>query len=389
MPVSRRVMFYVQTLLGVGHLARAAAIARAMADAGLDVTVVLGGEPVPGIDFAGCARVLLPPARVLDARFETIVDADGQPIDDTWRDRRTARLLFEFDAIRPHAVLIELFPFGRWPFRFELLPLIEAARTMRPRPRLISSVRDILVAKSDPRRHQAVIGLVQTCFDHVLVHGDPDVVGLDASFPATAAIVDKIVYTGYVVADRTTAPAPEDREDGRGEIVVSAGGGAVGEPLLRAALAARPLTKVADRPWRLITGLRIADPVFEALSWTRPPGVIVERWRTDLAVVLGNSMLSVSQAGYNTMMDLLISRTPAVVVPFADGAETEQTLRARVFAGLGAVTVVEADRLSPQVLAAAIDEALTKPRAYLPLNLTGAQTTARLIAEWCEAASGR
>ena len=38
-----RVLFYVQHLLGIGHLKRAATRARACAAAGLEVTVVSGG----------------------------------------------------------------------------------------------------------------------------------------------------------------------------------------------------------------------------------------------------------------------------------------------------------------------------------------------------------
>ena len=51
--MSRRVMFYVQHLLGIGHLKRASLIARAMAAAGLDVSVVLGGREVPGVRLRG------------------------------------------------------------------------------------------------------------------------------------------------------------------------------------------------------------------------------------------------------------------------------------------------------------------------------------------------
>ena len=66
--MSCRVMFYVQHLLGIGHLKRASLITRAMAAAGLDVSVVLGGREVPGVDFAGCARILLPPVHEGDVQ---------------------------------------------------------------------------------------------------------------------------------------------------------------------------------------------------------------------------------------------------------------------------------------------------------------------------------
>ena len=44
-----RVLFHVQYLLGIGHLRRAATLARALADGGFDVLLVSGGAPVPGV----------------------------------------------------------------------------------------------------------------------------------------------------------------------------------------------------------------------------------------------------------------------------------------------------------------------------------------------------
>jgi len=165
-----------------------------------------------------------------------------------------------------------------------------------------------------------------------------------------------------------------------GEVVVSVGGGAVGEGLLRAALAARPLTGLADKPWRLITGPNATDAAFDALAWEAPPGVVVERWRDDMPALLGHALLSISQGGYNTVCDLLRAGTRAVIVPFADHAETEQTLRAEALAKRGAVCMVEAAGLSPETLAATVDRAMAGTPAPASVDLEGAAATARLVA---------
>ena len=39
-----RIFFYVQHLLGIGHVRRAALLARGMVERGIDVCVVLGGR---------------------------------------------------------------------------------------------------------------------------------------------------------------------------------------------------------------------------------------------------------------------------------------------------------------------------------------------------------
>src|SRR5215470_4247552 len=145
-----RVFFYVQHLLGIGHLRRAAAITRALERHGLEVAFVSGGQPVQNLELGGADVIQLPPARAGDSSFGSIVDAAGRPIDDAWRDRRRGALLDAFAAVAPQVLLIELYPFGRRPFRFELKPLLAAAASRRPRPAVVCSVRDILVDKSEP-----------------------------------------------------------------------------------------------------------------------------------------------------------------------------------------------------------------------------------------------
>ena len=77
------------------------------------------------------------------------------------------------------------------------------------------------------------------------------------------------------------------------------------------------------------------------------------------------------------------AKAVTLVVPFAAGAETEQTLRARWFAGRGLIELVEEDDLSAGSLAAAIDRAAVRPRPEKgAIALDGAQRTAALISGW-------
>ena len=58
--MTARVFFYVQHLLGIGHLRRAAVLARALAAGGFDVLLVSGGAPVR-LDVGRARRHQLPP----------------------------------------------------------------------------------------------------------------------------------------------------------------------------------------------------------------------------------------------------------------------------------------------------------------------------------------
>jgi len=371
--VTPTVFFHVQHLLGIGHLRRAALIARAMMAEGLDVRFVCGGALPEELDIGGATLVRLPSAVSADVHFSTLLDESGRPIDDAWRARRRALLLGAFSAARPALLLIEMFPFGRRQFAFELLPLLEAARAEGV-PTAVS-LRDILVAKNKPERVRETVELVCRYIDRVLVHGDPRIVGLEATFPAAAEIADRLVYTGYV-ADGAPLPAAPAAN---GEVLVSAGGGAVGGPLLRAALAARPSTSLAGAPWRLVAGPNLPADELAALRAAAPPGVAVERFRRDFPALLARCRLSLSQAGYNTVMDILGAGARALVLPFADGAESEQSLRARLFAERGLLSVMEPPA-EPRRLAAAIEAALARPRPRAgAVDLDGARRTARLL----------
>ena len=372
-----RVLFHVQHLLGIGHDRRAALIARGLADAGVAVTVLRGGHPVPGIDYGPAAEIVqLPPARAADGTFKTLLDADDRPIDDEWRARRRVMVLDCFERIRPDALLVESFPFGRRAFRFELLPLLEAAKAAGAVT--ACSVRDILVTKAKPERLEETVSTVERLFDHVLVHGDPDLIPFGATFPAAARIADRIRYTGYVAAPQG---ADSGSADGTDEVIVSVGGGAVGLPLLRAALAARASTGTAlDAPWRLLAGPDVPEAAFRALAAEAPPGIILERARPDFPALLRRCRLSVSQAGYNTVLDVLQAGCRAVLVPFAAGSETEQATRARLLEERGRLAVVEEATLTPQSLAEGMAKALAlPPPPALPVRLDGAAATARLL----------
>ena len=370
----QRVMVYVQHLLGIGHQMRAAAIVRAMQSHGLAVICVSGGEAGGMPDLGGARLIQLPPVRAADASFKTLLDGAGNEIDDSWRDHRRESLMRAFAECRPDVLLVESFPFGRWQFRFELIPLLQAARQAGVKAAV--SVRDILVAKNQPKRLAATVGILRDYFDAVLVHGDESLVPFGATFGAASEIAGLIAYTGYVAPD---PPAADPIGPGEGEVVVAAGGGAVGGALLRTAIDARPLSELAEAPWRLITGPNL--PAAERAALQPPPGITVEVLRDDYRELLARAALSVSQAGYNTVMDILVSGTRAVLVPFSAGGETEQGLRARLLAERGRVQIVEEASLSPESLAAAIGRAAGGPApAAADFALDGARRTARIIA---------
>ena len=373
--MTRRVLFYVQHLLGIGHLKRAEILAEAMAGHGLDVTVAYGGRAFPEVTFRGVKVAPLPSAAIANEDFSTLIDEAGRPVDDAWRAARRNALLDLRRDIDPDVVMIELFPFGRRQFAFELIPLLEEVHAAKDRAAVACSVRDVLVASKKPGRDTVIVGTIRRFFDAVLVHGDPALVPFGATFVAADQISDLVRYTGYVAA----AGSDAEPSEGKGEVLVSAGGGAVGAPILFAAAAARPMTPLAGNVWRYLTGPNLPDADFARLAATADGRTIVERFRPDFPARLKNAALSISQAGYNTTMDILAAGARAVVVPYEAKGETEQRLRAEILASKQLLTVVPEAELAPQRLAMAVAEALARPAASAGVDLSGAETTARLV----------
>jgi predicted glycosyltransferase len=374
-----RVLIHVQHLLGIGHLQRAAAVAGALQEQGARVVLATGGVPVPqleaNLERRGVAIVRLAAARAADSSFSALLDAEGNRVDEAWQARRRDALLQLFAETAPDVLVTEMYPFGRRPFRFELTPLLEAARGGKDPPLIASSVRDILVTKEKPGRAEEMAETARRFYDLVLVHSDPALIPFEATFLEAAAIQDLIRYTGYVTEARPEAQ-PADRS--AGEILISAGGGAVGQPLLAAALAARALSFERARPWRLITGGNLPEAQFERLR-EAAQGFTVERFRADFKSLLARCRVSVSQGGYNTVLEILASRTPAVVVPFAEGGESEQTDRARLLHEKGLLRLLPAAELSPMRLAEEIDRAAVMTVPPFTINLDGARQSAALI----------
>jgi predicted glycosyltransferase len=340
------------------------------------VTYVSGGFDTVALDLGDADVLQLPPVRTADASFRTLVGEDGRTIDDDWRAQRKTALLDAFDAVDPDIVLIELFPFGRWPFRFELLPLLEAAHRRYDRPYVACSLRDILVPKTDPKRRAAIVEIVRRYFDAVLVHGDPSFVRLEETFAPAREIAELIQYTGYIASDQNrSAPPPVPGN----EVIVSAGGGATGGQLLRTALAARPLSCMADRPWRILVGPNL--PADDRATLVEAPGVTIETLRPDFRRLLSGCALSISQAGYNTVMDLLTCGPRSIVVPFSAHGQSEQAKRADLLAMRGCLHVLPETALTAETLAAKIDEAMAAtPPARPKLDLGGAERSARFLA---------
>ena len=385
----------VTHLLGSGHLVRAGHLARALTEGGFAVTLASGGMTLRDMADEPFTFLQLPPVKVEGVDFRNLLDEDGVPIAASRRAERQAALAELATAWRPDVVITEHFPFGRRQLADEFLGLIAAAKAANPQALVLASVRDVLVTPRPDRIAEAEQRLADL-FDGVLVHGDRDFLPLEASWPVSPALAERLHYTGYLAASslRAERSNPEGRaqrppgllrsarNDGSGEILVSGGGSGAALPLYRLCLEAARLSPPSQL-WRLLVGRGVSEDDFAALRQSASPNVIVERARTDFPELLARCALSISQAGYNTVLDLVEAGCRAIVVPFDEGAETEQSVRAEAMARAGLAHCLRLsgpEAASPASFAAAVATALGgQAPASVAIDRDGAGQVAALV----------
>lgn len=381
-----KIVIYCQHVLGIGHFFRTLALCRALDRH--DLILVTGGEPVE-IDLPGHVREIRLPSLMMNANFQNLHDPSQQQSAEKIKADRRRRLWDLFQEEAPDLFLVELYPFGRKAFRFELDPVLEGIRSgALPACRTVSSVRDILVEKEKAEAHEKrALNTLNTFFDALLIHADPKVITLDRTFGPFSEIAIPTVYTGYVtdpmqVEERSAMRRRLELPANIKVVVVSVGGGKVGEPLLEAVAGLPPYLSCADKIiFEIFTGPFADEEIVAGLRKLSSVTFRIHRFSPDFQACLNAADLSISMAGYNTCMNILAAAIPALVLPFDQNRE--QGLRAGRLADMGAMDILQPRDLDPRRLAALIRSALAeKFRPYPAVDLDGARKTAQWIEQW-------
>jgi predicted glycosyltransferase len=374
-------LFYCQHAMGMGHLVRSLALADALSQS-FRVVLLNGGELPSCLSLPRTVEIInLPPLRLADGQ---LISCDNRYSVERAQDARLDQILRVFRRLSPEVLLIELYPFGRKKFEFELLPLLEEAKT-RPcsAPLIVCSLRDILVSsRSNQETHEErIVFTANRWFDAILVHSDPSFARLEESFHPRTRLSPSVHHTGFVVGSRRKLPRDRSRN---GPIVVSAGGGHYGFQLLSSAIEAHALLSQTEP----LTMKVVAGPFLPEAQWKDlrvasdgRRGVTLVRSVPDLYSELSEARASISQCGYNTAMEIIQAEIPALVVPFADRGEDEQLKRARRMEALGTVRVLEQKELTPTRLAEEIRTLIDFQPRTAQLDFDGARRSTEILTE--------
>ena len=385
-----RAALYCQHVLGIGHLVRSAEIVRELSH-DFDVLLICGGEKPDGFRFPERENIeilQLPPLKTSPDFSKLQVCESSWSLKET-KNLRRAKLLQALAEFEPDVIVTELFPFGRKKFRFELLPLLEQVQQQSRRTLVVSSVRDILVTRKDQEEYeQQVCDLVNPYYDLILVHGDKNFIALEDTFFRLRDLRCPVVYTGYVVRHKQVSEAdgcslpPAERNQRL--IVVSNGSGQylTGQRLLESVLrAARLLQGRISHEFHVFAGPLMPEEAYTRLKKLacESSNVKLSRYTPNLGALLKQADLSVSMAGYNTIMDVLSSGVRAMVYPVTSNGDQEQIVRAKSLARVGVIDVIATEELSPEELARKLEQALRRTPISLTLNCDGASNSARIL----------
>jgi len=365
-----RTLFYVHHSLGIGHLVRILQLADAFVELG-PVCLISGGE-FPETLKINKKIILkrLPPLDMrLDGRLENTNSNSSPEMILAERSGLTTKIAADF---KPDVLIVEMFPFGRKKFRNEIISLIRQVRS-EPNSRILCSVRDILVTE---RRNQSefdrlVARRLNKYFDVVLVHADSRFVGLEKTYSAYGDINIPVHYTGYI--SRPFLAQENTREQ---RIIVSAGGGRVGRTLLRTAAQSFARIKAeTGLDMLIIAGPLAGNGLFDG---TDCPGLTIVPFVRGLPQVLARSQVSLSQCGYNTFTDILQSRVPSILVPFAAENENEQYFRAKLLQESGRAILLRESALTTRCLIKAIFRA-QETDTTCRINLDGVEKSRQIV----------
>jgi len=232
-----KIIIYCQHVLGLGHFFRTLEIARAMET--FDVILVTGGGRVE-VRLPDHVRHVKLPGLMMDKNFTGLYSLDPKKSVEDVKLERKKQLLDLVKNENPDFFLIELYPFGRRAFRFELIPALNFIKdNHRMNCKVVCSMRDILVERKNKLKYESgVIDALNNWFDAVLVHSDPQLIKLDSTFSKLDKIKIPLVYTGFVTPVPDKKKVKHIRQNLRLQnkkrlIVASAGGGERGSPTVK------------------------------------------------------------------------------------------------------------------------------------------------------------
>jgi predicted glycosyltransferase len=392
----KKILFYCQNLLGMGHLVRTTELMRELVKT-FEVCLIEGGQKVDGFEILPEVEVIQLPTIQVEVFDSLQVGKQLQVVGSTMsleevKEFRQQKLIEVFDRFQPDVLITEGYPFSKnKALAFEMVPLLEHVRKSDRPTQVICSLRDIIMVKEFADRaaeEKRRCEFVNHYYDAILLHSDPTIHRLEDNISNADSLTCPVHYTGYVVQsepDRILLD-PADLallNDPAPKIVVSVGGGKLGHDLLTSIIQAAPLIE-QETIHRIVifAGPLMDDAKYQELEQLAQgkTNVSLRRFTPSLIAYLDRADLSISLGGYNTTMNILKTGVRSIIYP--SDKDREQAIRAEKLEQLGLLKILDKSELEPELLARSIVDYLAEEQnldfEYL-IQLDGAKQASIIL----------
>jgi predicted glycosyltransferase len=354
-----KILMYSHDSYGLGHLRRTLALAEAFvgAETGTSVLILTGSTVSSAFRMSfGIDLVKLPSVVKVASR---VYEPSRMSIDfESLKNLRSSLILSAVKSFDPDAFVVDKAPLG---MKREVYPSLEFLHAERSSTLTVLGLRDVMDDPARIRRNWREGGIspaIEDFYDTILVYGPREIYDPLPEYGLSDATLRRCHYVGYV-GRASTLDETSDLEFEPGYVLVTAGGGGDGFHLLK----------------NYLESLRGPEPTFESLVVTGPMmddasmrkierlarglRVRVMEFRADMERLIRCAGTVVSMGGYNTTVELLVARKPALIVPRVE-PRVEQLIRAQQLADLGLVDMIHPYDLTPRLVRSKVEELLER-----------------------------
>ncbi len=391
---SSRVLMYSHDTLGLGHLKRSLKIARALVEMipGLSIRIATGSPHVDRFEFPeGVDYVQLLPVRKAGPEHYEARDPmlSFEPV----LEHRKATLLKSIQDFNPSLFLVDHSPIGMGS---ELLPALEWHVANCPGAIRIFGMRDII---DDP---DAVIKLwtqkniyetIQRLYDHVLIYGSPSVFDPITAYRFPSALRSKSRYCNYIADQSSNGFPPVDTANSSGKrplvlVTIGGGDGAVNTVIRNYLEMLRCRKDNVNWDSHILTGPFLNDENYDRLlRMSDDLPVKIERFVSNVRLLMRSSDLVIATGGYNTITEILSSAKRSIVIPRIM-FRMEQMIRATCLEKMGLLKALNPDDIGPDIMFDTVTSMLESDDATLEdarrkdvIRFDGATRLARFVGE--------
>ncbi|WP_319759526.1 glycosyltransferase [Maridesulfovibrio sp.] len=322
------ILMYSHDTYGLGHIRRTMAIASQLKCKGVNI-LILTGSPIVGrfefpeqIDFVRVPGMIkrsndlyvphsikIEPVHAMSIR-QSIIDATAK-------------------SFRPDLFIVDKAPKG---MKHEIMPTLEWMKQIG-QTRTILGLRDIMDDSESTIKdwsEKGIYDVLENLYSEIWVYGHQEYYDPIKEYAISESISKKMVFTGYIPRQTHSRTCPEKRKNGKKLVVITAGGGGDGYPMMDAYLKA--LEKYNPQHFRtvMVTGPFMSkEQRLDLSNRAKKLSVTFYHFYRRMEKLFSNADLVVSMGGYNTICEILSHKQVGLIIP-RETPRLEQTIRANV-----------------------------------------------------------